>query len=137
MDCIKNILSVLKETKLNVRDSISEYNKKEKQLYQESVDDSSIIEKAISEVVERTKKPVVNIKLSNGYIANELDSFVLGYPKYVDGEIPTMSDGRQMRFMAQINFSEIHGLPDFPTSGLLQIWVQSDKYKIFRNFKTE
>ncbi len=40
--------------------------------------------------------------------------------------IPTDSSGAPMVFVAQINFSEEHALPNFPKKGLLQLFLAND-----------
>lgn len=115
----------------------SYYNTKNYMMFQEAVsdDDSSELTTAIADIIEKSKRPVVKINVSKGCYAKEFDSFLFGLPKYIEGEIPTMPDGNQMRFMAQINFADVQGLPDYPTSGILQIWMHVDKYKSFWDFK--
>lgn len=39
---------------------------------------------------------------------------------------PQAADGRPMLFLAQINFADLPPLPEFPTAGLLQIFVEAD-----------
>ena len=41
-------------------------------------------------------------------------------------EFPRDEDGKPLYLLAQINFAEVPPLPDYPTSGLLQIFVQAD-----------
>lgn len=48
----------------------------------------------------------------------------IGYvPK--DGQLPADNQGRQLRLLAQIDFSKVE-LEDFPKQGLLQFWILND-----------
>jgi uncharacterized protein YwqG len=44
----------------------------------------------------------------------------------VDEAWPVDVDGQRMVFVTQINFSEMPILPDFPTSGILQVFIPQD-----------
>jgi uncharacterized protein YwqG len=52
----------------------------------------------------------------------------LGGPVWLaDGEAwPTDADGHPLEFVAQVDFSELPPLPDFPAAGLLQFFIGSD-----------
>lgn len=50
-----------------------------------------------------------------------------GLPYWTHGEeFPKNKDGELFMLLAQINFAEVPQIPDFPTSGLLQIFVESN-----------
>ncbi|HZW68671.1 MAG TPA: YwqG family protein [Pseudogracilibacillus sp.] len=51
-----------------------------------------------------------------------------GQPYWLKGEAyPTTASGQPLRFLAQVNFSEIEqGLEDYPGSGLLQFFILDD-----------
>ena len=50
-----------------------------------------------------------------------------GLPYWTRGEdFPKDEDGKPLYLLAQINFSDVPSLPDYPTRGLLQIFVQAD-----------
>lgn len=55
------------------------------------------------------------------------DSYVGGHPFLPVGqEWPVGANDEAMHFVAQVNFADVPALPGFPTSGLLQIFVESD-----------
>ena len=50
-----------------------------------------------------------------------------GFPYWIFGEdYPKDEDGEPLYLLAQINFSDVPSLPDYPERGLLQIFVQGD-----------
>jgi uncharacterized protein YwqG len=58
------------------------------------------------------------------------------------GEVPTDADGAPMRMLAAIWCSEVHGVPDFPDSGILRFFIadndmygMSEKLNDGRNFR--
>jgi uncharacterized protein YwqG len=55
------------------------------------------------------------------------ESKVGGQPYLPKGQTwPTASDGRELFFLAQLNFSEIPALPPFPAQGMLQFFILDD-----------
>lgn len=44
----------------------------------------------------------------------------------LDAAYPTASDGTPLRFLAQLNFSQLPTLPHFPQGGILQFYILSD-----------
>ncbi len=43
-----------------------------------------------------------------------------------DMVFPTAPDGRELFFLAQINFAEMPALPPFPTEGMVQFYIHDD-----------
>ena len=84
-----------------------------------------LVKKVIDNVLKYHSLPSIKLNPSGFGVAKETDTFFYGYPRYIDGEIPT-SKGKQLRFMAQINCKELKSLPDYPHTGLLQFWVHGD-----------
>lgn len=84
-----------------------------------------LVKKVIDNVLKNHSLPSIKLNPSGFGVAKETDTFFYGYPRYIDGEIPT-SKGKQLRFMAQINCKELKSLPDYPHTGLLQFWVHGD-----------
>lgn len=73
-----------------------------------------------------TKKPVVLFEPSAKVSDVNKDASVLGgFPPYV-GEIPTDKNGKQLRFLIQINCKHLSSLPDFPHEGIIQLWLDRD-----------
>ncbi len=72
--------------------------------------------------MEELKKPCVKITLTDTK-PSVFESKVsgLGYIPH-DGSVPTDSEGRQLRLLAQIDCAEIQ-LAGFPEKGLLQFWL--------------
>ncbi len=60
------------------------------------------------------------------------DSKVGGVPYNPEGfNYPTTKEGKPMRLLAQINLDEMPALPHFPTTGMLQFYLQSDNGGIY------
>lgn len=97
----------------------------------ENIDMNKIIEIVKSE----NKLPSTKLTPRILGIASEKQTFFYGYPRFIDGDIPTDSKGKQLRFMAQINCADLINMPDFPKEGLLQFWAQADHYYMFLNIK--
>lgn len=78
--------------------------------------------------VSRYLPPQPCIKLGIKHRSTTCYSSKLGglpyYPK--DMEFPKDSRGVPMRLMAQLNFSELPPIPDFPESGILQFFIPND-----------
>ncbi|MBC8050698.1 MAG: DUF1963 domain-containing protein [Chitinophagales bacterium] len=85
-------------------------------------------EKDLEEILtyaETLRLPCVGLipELDRFVLRNE-ESFIGGWPYWpVEEPYPIASTGGPMIFLAQINFSEMPPLPDYPTTGLLQIFV--------------
>ena len=90
------------------------------------------IERIAEEIFEKIKilyeensqeKDVVEIFLSTEKM--ELtDSKIGGIPYIPMGQENSITkDGKNLKFLAQINFSQIKNLKDFPTEGILQFWI--------------
>ena len=70
-----------------------------------------------------TKKPVVLIDIKTKVSDVKSDSSVLGgFPPYI-GEIPVDKNGKQLRFLIQINCKHLSSLSDFPHDGIIQLWL--------------
>lgn len=56
------------------------------------------------------------------------ESKIGGIPYFPSGaEIPLDSDGNQLRFLMQINCSDIQGMEIFPEKGIIQFWIGADE----------
>lgn len=93
--------------------------------------DASVMNKIIDNITNNYKLPSVKLTPTGFGVGEPSGTFFYGYPRFIDGEIPTDSSGKQLRFMAQINCEDLKSLPDYPHTGILQFWVQTEKYKIF------
>ena len=121
--------------KKRVAEAMHNYSNKSKFIQEGSIEGADVIIQVLDSIYEKYKLPSVKL-VPRGYgIANETDTCFYGYPRYVDGDIPTDSSGKQLRFMAQVNCRDLVSLPDYPHTGLLQFWVQSDKYVTFLDSK--
>lgn len=80
-----------------------------------------------AEVLAATKKPSL---LVHGEIrkTTPLESKFGGQPYWLQGEAyPTTQKGKRLRFLAQINFSEMGvSIPNYPNEGILQFFVADD-----------
>jgi uncharacterized protein YwqG len=114
-----------------MNDILQEFNKYciLENFIQESGIDDEILKKAIDNVLKKYALPSVKLVPKKWGVANPTDTFLYGYPRYIEGEIPVAKDEsghlRQMRFIAQINCKDLTSLPDFPHSGLLQFWAET------------
>ncbi|MDO5558607.1 MAG: YwqG family protein [Oscillospiraceae bacterium] len=60
-------------------------------------------------------------------IPSVFESKIGGIPYFPTGaEIPYNSYGDQLRFLMQINCSDIHGIDNYPQKGMLQFWIDID-----------
>lgn len=82
-------------------------------------------------IIEQSSVPAVKIKTKT--LSEEVpfeqrvcSSRFGGLPYWESGEsYPTSEDGEPLYLLAQINFAEVPNVPDFPASGLLQIFIAS------------
>lgn len=74
-----------------------------------------------------TKQPFVRVLSQPARPLALWESKVGGLPYLPKGmAFPTASDGRELFFLAQINFSDLPALPPFPTQGMVQFYIQDD-----------
>lgn len=92
--------------------------------------DKTVFKKIIDEIKAETETDVV-ILTGFDQLKNPKpdDSCAYGKPVYAP-MIPKTSEGDEMRFIIQINLSDVpHVIPDLPTSGILQLWLGPLKRK--------
>ena len=113
------LLMILDEFIINANGTSNDTNKK-------------LTKEQIMNLCERIKElssiPSVQISLksSNSSLGMTKSKFG-GYPYWTRGErFPKSDSGKQLFLLAQINFSEVPHIPDYPTSGLLQIFIAND-----------
>lgn len=135
MNYLYRIQNSIDTAKRDVLKSMKDYNKKNMIIQEGEVPDDETAMKIISIIQEKYKLPSVKLTPSGWGVGEELGTFFYGYPRYVDGDIPTDSSGKQLRFMAQVNCGILNSLQDFPHNGLLQFWVQGDEYHNFLDIK--
>jgi uncharacterized protein YwqG len=90
----------------------------------------------LTKIDSETKKPMISIGIGNqtsGNVAADA-SVIGGLPPYV-GEIPTNPKGKQLRFLIQINCKNLNSLPDFPHSGIIQVWLNPHLYSDAGEYK--
>lgn len=135
MNFIKIKYAINTATK-NVSDAINAFNKKTKIIQEGAVENTDdVISTVLDKVAENYKLNSVKLIPIGFGTGDELGTFFYGVPRFIAGEIPTDSSGKQLRFMAQINCSELESLQEYPHKGLLQFWVQGDEYRIFLDIK--
>lgn len=80
-------------------------------------------EKALEEL---EKQYSVHFDLKDD-IPSVFQSKIGGIPYFPSGsEIPVDSNGNQLRFLMQINCSDIQGIDCFPKQGIIQFWICAD-----------
>ena len=81
--------------------------------------------KVIQSVLEKTKLPSVHISVTDKP-ATCIDSKFGGIFYLPHGEnIPTCPEGEQIQFLAQINFSKMPHIEDFPEKDcFISFWIQ-------------
>lgn len=90
----------------------------------------------LTKIDSDTKKSMISINIGNqtsGNVAADA-SVIGGLPPYV-GEIPTNPKGKQLRFLIQINCKNLNSLPDFPHSGIIQVWLNPHLYSDAGEYK--
>lgn len=82
-----------------------------------------ICQEIIDQIQAESRRPVCRIHLSQEPFAIT-DSHLGGTPYVPKGrQIPTDNDGNQLWLCAQINFSQIPQIENFPSEGILQIFL--------------
>jgi uncharacterized protein YwqG len=75
----------------------------------------------------KTKQPFVRLKAGPSRATAWWESKVGGFPYLPKGtDYPTAPDGRELFFLAQINFADMPALPTFPRQGIVQFYVYDD-----------
>ena len=138
-DYIKESFSVLVSNEEFFAEAFAS-KKRDKSLKSRSIknfeqETAKIATKVIDKVIKNHKLPSVRFEPDKMGEAKPLSSFFYGVPRFIDGKIPMGKDGKQLRFMAQLNCKDLKNLPDFPTSGLLQFWVQGSKDLLKDDYK--
>lgn len=79
---------------------------------------------------EKSVRPFVRISTELSRSATAYDSKFGGYPYLPPGEAYPMFEGEPMILLAQINWAGVPSLPDYPQSGILQIFIpkESESY---------
>jgi len=94
--------------------------------------------KAASEkaLADFPKQHSVHFKLKEK-TSSVLESKIGGMPYLPVGcEIPLDSNGKQLRFLMQINCSEVPKMECFPEKGMIQFWIAADDcWGMYDNFK--
>ncbi len=74
-----------------------------------------------------TREPYVRVLAQPARKIELWESKVGGLPYLPKGvTFPTASDGRELFFLAQINFADMPPLAPFPTEGIVQFYIQDD-----------
>lgn len=86
---------------------------------------SDQLNKILTIIEDKTKKPCARLTWSktktNQDDVTPTSSVVGGLPPFI-GEIPVDNGGKQLRFVIQINFADINGIPELPSNGIVQFW---------------
>ena len=74
-----------------------------------------------------TREPFIRIQAQATRKMELWESKVGGIPYLPKGvTFPTAPDGRELFFLAQLNFAEMPALAPFPTQGIVQFYIQDD-----------
>jgi uncharacterized protein YwqG len=85
-----------------------------------------VLEKFRAEFL-KTERPAIRLNLKKTISASPEKSKIGGIPFWPAGaDLPKNSAGENLFFLAQINFSEMPTLENFPEKGLLQFWISND-----------
>ena len=89
-----------------------------------SEDMESLLKKVIDEFIKNSSKPTIRLKLEKvSDDSNVTRSKIGGQPYWpTDKKYPTYN-GKDMVMLAQLNFSELPNIPNYPKSGILQFFV--------------
>ena len=75
----------------------------------------------------QTKQTFIRAKAEKSRNTKLWESKVGGQPYLPKGQVwPSTSDGRELFFLAQLNFAEMPPLPPFPNAGMVQFFVLDD-----------
>lgn len=98
--------------------------------------DMNLFNKVLDEFHKETVKKTIRLELMKEK-AKKITSSKLGGQAYwpKDKEYPTTDKGKDMILLAQINFDELPNIPDYPTSGILQIFVSNGDCDVYSNRK--
>lgn len=78
---------------------------------------------------ESTSRPFIKIHPQENKITDWWQSRVGGMPYLPKGmEFPATPEGKELFFLAQINFAEVPRLEPFPASGILQFYIYDDEW---------
>ncbi|ELP85543.1 hypothetical protein EIN_149050 [Entamoeba invadens IP1] len=84
---------------------------------------TNVMNKIVSELISIYKQPYIDLKLE-AQDAPFYSSKIGGLPYFPKGSVyPQTPSGEYMYLLAQINFSEMPALENFPRSGLLQFFL--------------
>lgn len=89
-----------------------------------NIEKIQLCQEIVEQIQLESQRPVCRLRLSRESFTIT-DSHLGGVP-YIphDGEIPADSDGNQLWLCAQINFTQMPHMNNFPESGLLQIFLE-------------
>ena len=74
-----------------------------------------------------TKQPFIRIKTQPTRKLNLWESKVGGQPYMPKGAVwPCAPDGRELFFLAQLNFADMPRLEPFPSKGIIQFFIYDD-----------
>ncbi|WP_455543284.1 YwqG family protein, partial [Intestinibacter sp.] len=90
------------------------------------MDKKDAVLEILKEIENETSRKVAYVNLKNKK-TNLTDSKLGGIPYLPkDKELPIDKQGRQLKLLAQINFSDLENMDDLPQKGLLQFFALMD-----------
>lgn len=86
--------------------------------------DMKLLDEVIAEFHKETAKKTIRLELEEDKVKDITSSKLGGQPYWPKGmDYPITTQGDNMVLLAQLNFAELPNIPNYPTSGILQFFV--------------
>ena len=87
--------------------------------------------------LNRTLQPAVPFRLDDAHDRPHIGQSKIGGNPYLplNADYPRNANGEPLTLLAQVNFAEMPPLPNFPSSGLLQFFIDGTDYSYGMDFE--
>ena len=87
--------------------------------------------------LNRTLQPAVPFRLDDAHDRPHIGQSKIGGNPYLplNADYPRNANGEPLTWLAQVNFAEMPPLPNFPSSGLLQFFIDGTDYSYGMDFE--